>query len=78
MIFTSVLQLKWNQVPAIAFWMPINRPAEMILFCFCYFCSDGDIKHDSYLVPFTMYELGLLHKQKGDVNKAIAVMENAM
>uniref|UniRef100_A0A669EI44 Tetratricopeptide repeat protein 39B n=1 Tax=Oreochromis niloticus TaxID=8128 RepID=A0A669EI44_ORENI len=40
--------------------------------------SDGDIKHDSYLVPFTMYELGLLHKQKGEINKAIAVMENVM
>jgi len=24
-----------------------------------------------------MYELGLLHKQRGDVNKAIAVIENA-
>nr|XP_004549457.1 tetratricopeptide repeat protein 39B isoform X2 [Maylandia zebra] len=40
--------------------------------------SDGGIKHDSYLVPFTMYELGLLHKQKGEINKAIAVMENVM
>uniref|UniRef100_A0A8C7Y5S3 Tetratricopeptide repeat protein 39B n=1 Tax=Oryzias sinensis TaxID=183150 RepID=A0A8C7Y5S3_9TELE len=37
--------------------------------------SEKDIKYDNYLVPFTMYELGLLHKQTGDVNKAIAVME---
>lgn len=46
-------------------------------FLFCFF-SDGGINHDSYLVPFTMYELGLLHKQKGEINKAIAVMENVM
>ncbi|KAM8773453.1 tetratricopeptide repeat protein 39B-like [Acanthopagrus schlegelii] len=39
--------------------------------------SENDIKHDSYLVPFTMYELGLLHKQKGDINTAITVIENA-
>uniref|UniRef100_A0A671WUP3 Tetratricopeptide repeat protein 39B n=1 Tax=Sparus aurata TaxID=8175 RepID=A0A671WUP3_SPAAU len=39
--------------------------------------SESDIKHDSYLVPFTMYELGLLHKQKGDINTAITVIENA-
>lgn len=40
-------------------------------------CSEKEIKHDSYLVPFTTYELGLLHKQKGDINTAIAVIENA-
>ncbi|XP_049427343.1 tetratricopeptide repeat protein 39B-like [Epinephelus fuscoguttatus] len=39
--------------------------------------SESDIKHDSYLVPFTMYELGLLHKQKGDFNTAITMIENA-
>ncbi|KAI3353109.1 hypothetical protein L3Q82_019675, partial [Scortum barcoo] len=39
--------------------------------------SKNDIKHDNYLVPFTMFELGLLHKQKGDFNTAISVMENA-
>ncbi|XP_068445148.1 tetratricopeptide repeat protein 39B-like [Clinocottus analis] len=38
--------------------------------------SEHDIKHDNYLVPFTMYELGLLHKQKGDINTAIKMMEN--
>ncbi|XP_034543814.1 tetratricopeptide repeat protein 39B-like [Notolabrus celidotus] len=40
--------------------------------------SENDIKHDNYLVPFTMYELGLLHKQKGDISTAITVIENAM
>lgn len=40
-------------------------------------CSEKEIKHDSYLVPFTTYELGLLHKQKGDISTAIAVIENA-
>ncbi|KAK2817151.1 hypothetical protein Q5P01_025342 [Channa striata] len=39
--------------------------------------SEHNIKHNSYLVPFTMYELGLLHKQKGDINTAIRVIENA-
>ncbi|XP_032390083.1 tetratricopeptide repeat protein 39B [Etheostoma spectabile] len=38
--------------------------------------SEKDIKHDNYLAPFTMYELGLLHKQKGDINTAITVIEN--
>ncbi|XP_044046902.1 tetratricopeptide repeat protein 39B-like isoform X1 [Siniperca chuatsi] len=38
--------------------------------------SENDIKHDNYLVPFTMFELGLLHKQKGDINTAITVIEN--
>ncbi|KAF1395342.1 hypothetical protein PFLUV_G00010530 [Perca fluviatilis] len=38
--------------------------------------SEKAIKHDNYLVPFTMYELGLLHKQKGDINTAITVIEN--
>ncbi|XP_029286927.1 tetratricopeptide repeat protein 39B [Cottoperca gobio] len=38
--------------------------------------SENGIKHDNYLVPFTMYELGLLHKQKGDTNKAISLMED--
>lgn len=40
-------------------------------------CSENNIKHDTYLVPFTMFELGLLHKQKGDINMAITVIENA-
>ncbi|TNN89419.1 Tetratricopeptide repeat protein 39B [Liparis tanakae] len=38
--------------------------------------SENDIKHYNYLVPFTIYELGLLHKQKGDINTAIKTMEN--
>uniref|UniRef100_UPI003AAE7908 tetratricopeptide repeat protein 39B isoform X2 n=1 Tax=Centroberyx gerrardi TaxID=166262 RepID=UPI003AAE7908 len=39
--------------------------------------SENDIKYDNYLAPFTTYELGLLHKQKGDINKAITLIENA-
>ncbi|XP_061888939.1 tetratricopeptide repeat protein 39B-like [Entelurus aequoreus] len=39
--------------------------------------SESDLKHDNYLVPFTMYELGLLHKQRGDIEKAIFVIESA-
>ncbi|XP_038565701.1 tetratricopeptide repeat protein 39B-like isoform X2 [Micropterus salmoides] len=38
--------------------------------------SENDIKHDNYLVPFTMLELGLLHRQKGDINTAITMIEN--
>ncbi|XP_013863221.1 tetratricopeptide repeat protein 39B isoform X2 [Austrofundulus limnaeus] len=46
--------------------------------CFNYvISSEKKIKHDTYLVPFTMYELGLLHKQKGDIQTAITVIENA-
>lgn len=41
-----------------------------------YFYSENDLKHDNYLVPFTMYELGLLYKQKGDTDKATTLMEN--
>ncbi|XP_014905432.1 tetratricopeptide repeat protein 39B-like isoform X1 [Poecilia latipinna] len=46
--------------------------------CFNFVISrEKDIKHDTYLVPFTMYELGLLHKLKGDINTAITVIEKA-
>ncbi|XP_069024185.1 tetratricopeptide repeat protein 39B-like [Embiotoca jacksoni] len=38
--------------------------------------SEKKIKHDNYLVPFSTYELGLLYKQKGDITKAINVIEN--
>ncbi|XP_019956910.2 tetratricopeptide repeat protein 39B [Paralichthys olivaceus] len=38
--------------------------------------SENEIKHENYLVPFTMFELGLLHKQKGDIQTAITVIEN--
>ncbi|KAJ0050753.1 hypothetical protein NL108_005889, partial [Boleophthalmus pectinirostris] len=31
---------------------------------------------NNYLVPYTMYELGLVHKQRGDFDKAIEIMEN--
>ncbi|XP_077460975.1 tetratricopeptide repeat protein 39B-like [Stigmatopora argus] len=39
--------------------------------------SEADLKHDKYLVPFAMYEMGLLHKQRGDIPKAVSVMESA-
>ncbi|TKS68314.1 Tetratricopeptide repeat protein 39B [Collichthys lucidus] len=46
--------------------------------CFNYvISSENNIKHDNYLVPFTMYELGLLYKQKGDTSTAITVIEKA-
>ncbi|KAM6972060.1 tetratricopeptide repeat protein 39B-like [Aplochiton taeniatus] len=37
--------------------------------------SEDSIKHDDYLVPFTMYELGLLYKEQGNKEKAIAQIE---
>ncbi|XP_051940433.1 tetratricopeptide repeat protein 39B-like isoform X4 [Hippocampus zosterae] len=39
--------------------------------------SESDLKHSNYLVPFTMYEMGLLYKQRGDIEKAICVLESA-
>ncbi|XP_053715330.1 tetratricopeptide repeat protein 39B [Synchiropus splendidus] len=39
--------------------------------------SEGRIKYDHYLVPFTLYELGLLYKQQGDFAKAATFIEKA-
>ncbi|KAL1023789.1 hypothetical protein UPYG_G00046190 [Umbra pygmaea] len=39
--------------------------------------SETHIKQDLYLVPYSMYELGLVYKQKGDLQKATTTMENA-
>uniref|UniRef100_A0A4W5Q8P8 Tetratricopeptide repeat protein 39B n=1 Tax=Hucho hucho TaxID=62062 RepID=A0A4W5Q8P8_9TELE len=39
--------------------------------------SENRIKHDLYLVPYSMYELGLLYKQQGDLGKATTTIENA-
>ncbi|CAN9509385.1 unnamed protein product [Ophioblennius macclurei] len=39
--------------------------------------SESRIRYDHFLIPFTLYELGLLYKQQGDFAKATAYMENA-
>ncbi|XP_056136443.1 tetratricopeptide repeat protein 39B-like [Lampris incognitus] len=39
--------------------------------------SENDIKYDKYLVPFATYEMGLLHRDKGDTDKAISLLEKA-
>ncbi|PKK28534.1 tetratricopeptide repeat domain 39B, transcript variant X3 [Columba livia] len=39
--------------------------------------SEKQIKYDSYLVPFTLYELGLLYKQQDEREKAIRYIEIA-
>ncbi|XP_066534833.1 tetratricopeptide repeat protein 39B-like isoform X2 [Hoplias malabaricus] len=39
--------------------------------------NEKNIKYDHYLVPFTMYELGLLYKQQGDLERAISCIEKA-
>uniref|UniRef100_A0A673ZUS1 Tetratricopeptide repeat protein 39B n=1 Tax=Salmo trutta TaxID=8032 RepID=A0A673ZUS1_SALTR len=39
--------------------------------------SENRIKHDRHLVPYSMYELGLLYKQQGDLGKATTTIENA-
>lgn len=44
---------------------------------FLWFPSEKQIKYDSYLVPFTMYELGLLYKQQGEREKAVRYIETA-
>lgn len=39
--------------------------------------SERRIRYDHYLIPFTLYELGLLYKQQGDFAKAAGCIENA-
>ncbi|XP_055044464.2 tetratricopeptide repeat protein 39B [Misgurnus anguillicaudatus] len=39
--------------------------------------SEKRIRYDHYLIPFTLYELGLLYKQQGDYIKATRVIEDA-
>lgn len=39
--------------------------------------SERRIRYDHYLVPFTLYELGLLYKQQGDFARAASYIENA-
>ena len=39
--------------------------------------SESRIRYDHYLIPFTLYELGLLYKQQGDIIKATTYIENA-
>uniref|UniRef100_A0A8C5AQC2 Tetratricopeptide repeat protein 39B n=1 Tax=Gadus morhua TaxID=8049 RepID=A0A8C5AQC2_GADMO len=39
--------------------------------------SERQIRYDHYLVPFSLYELGLLYKQQGDIAKATSYIENA-
>nr|XP_020638619.1 tetratricopeptide repeat protein 39B isoform X1 [Pogona vitticeps] len=39
--------------------------------------SEKQLKYDNYLVPYTMYELGLLYKQQGEREKAIRFIEAA-
>ncbi|CAL8383894.1 unnamed protein product [Arctogadus glacialis] len=39
--------------------------------------SKRQIRYDHYLVPFSLYELGLLYKQQGDIAKATSYIENA-
>lgn len=41
------------------------------------FSSEKQIKYDTYLVPFTLYELGLLYKQQDEREKAIRYIETA-
>ncbi|XP_062386667.1 tetratricopeptide repeat protein 39B-like [Sardina pilchardus] len=46
--------------------------------CFTHVISnEKNIKFDDYLVPFTVYELGLLYNQQGDTEKAVTYIENA-
>lgn len=39
--------------------------------------SEKRIRYDHYLIPFTLYELGLLYKQQGDCVKAMRFIEDA-
>lgn len=44
---------------------------------FLSFLSEKQLKYDNYLVPYTMYELGLLYKQQDEREKAIRFIEAA-
>lgn len=44
--------------------------------CLCVF-SEKRIRYDHYLIPFTLYELGLLYKQQGNYIKATRYIEDA-
>ncbi|XP_014866884.1 PREDICTED: tetratricopeptide repeat protein 39B [Poecilia mexicana] len=39
--------------------------------------SESRIRYDHYLIPFSLYELGLLYKQQGDFVKAASYIEKA-
>ncbi|XP_028298241.1 tetratricopeptide repeat protein 39B isoform X2 [Gouania willdenowi] len=39
--------------------------------------SENRIRYDHYLIPFSLYELGLIYQQQGDIGKATAHMEKA-
>uniref|UniRef100_A0A3B5LZJ8 Tetratricopeptide repeat protein 39B n=1 Tax=Xiphophorus couchianus TaxID=32473 RepID=A0A3B5LZJ8_9TELE len=39
--------------------------------------SESRIRYDHYLIPFSLYELGLLYKQQGDFVKAATYIEKA-
>ncbi|KAK7910034.1 hypothetical protein WMY93_014718 [Mugilogobius chulae] len=55
----------------------LGRPLQAEL-CFTQvISSERRIRYDHYLVPFTLYELGLLHKQQGDFARAASYIENA-
>ncbi|XP_012687139.2 tetratricopeptide repeat protein 39B-like isoform X2 [Clupea harengus] len=46
--------------------------------CFTHVISnEKSIKYNDYLVPFAMYELGILYNQQGETKKAITYIENA-
>uniref|UniRef100_A0A3B3ZJ70 Tetratricopeptide repeat protein 39B n=1 Tax=Periophthalmus magnuspinnatus TaxID=409849 RepID=A0A3B3ZJ70_9GOBI len=55
----------------------LGRPLQAEL-CFTQvLSSERRIRYDHYLVPFTLYELGLLYKQQGDFARAASYIENA-
>uniref|UniRef100_A0A9J8DKA8 Tetratricopeptide repeat protein 39B n=1 Tax=Cyprinus carpio carpio TaxID=630221 RepID=A0A9J8DKA8_CYPCA len=43
----------------------------------CFTQVEKRIRYDHYLIPFTLYELGLLYKQQGDCVKAMRFIEDA-
>uniref|UniRef100_A0A672ZCV5 Uncharacterized protein n=1 Tax=Sphaeramia orbicularis TaxID=375764 RepID=A0A672ZCV5_9TELE len=55
---------------------PVNRGKTQCCVCF-HGVSERRIRYDHYLIPFTLYELGLLYKQQGDFTKAATYIENA-
>ncbi|XP_042127297.1 tetratricopeptide repeat protein 39B isoform X2 [Peromyscus maniculatus bairdii] len=55
----------------------LQRPLQAEL-CFNHVVeSEKLLKYDHYLVPFTLFELALLYKSQGEIDKAIKALETA-
>lgn len=74
MLHAGPVQVRQAQAEALGVYHLRERERDEInSICF----SESRIRYDHYLIPFTLYELGLLYKQQGDAVKATTYIENA-